>query len=108
VISGSTQHFDQLDQAALLGRACAVDVFVRSLNPATRISGFKWKNLPDFAAIVASKQAELTFQVEQQNHRRLAICEVAARQAREQMQEMITASGVVLWLGESDLFSCKL
>ncbi len=97
-MSTTTHQLGALEQAAILGRGCAIDIFVRTLHPKARSKDFKWQSLVQTAGIEAS-QAVL-FLVRQQTWDGLqkAIIETASNEAQIQMQEMLEMSGVRKWL----------
>lgn len=97
-MTDTTRRQSTLEQAALLGRGCAIDIFVKSLNPEARSKDFKWQSLVQTAGIEASQ--EVLFLVRQQTWDGLkkAIIETASNEAQIQMQEMLEMSGVRKWL----------
>lgn len=93
-----TTQLGTLEQAAILGRGCAVDIFVQSLNPKNRSKGFKWNTLILIAADLASKEVAFLADREPWDGIKRAIIEVASHEAQTQMQEMLDASEVGKWL----------
>jgi len=95
--ANSTKTFDLLQQAALVGRATAVDMFVNTLNPKNRSRKFKWDRLADKAGLQAVERAKDLVPVGSLPWWRKAIIHTASDEAYDQMREMIETSQVNKW-----------
>jgi len=101
-MNNTVNQLGTLEQAAILGRGCAVDIFVKSLNPKSRTKDFEWDSLVRIAGDTASKEVAALASRERWEGAKRAVVEVAACEAQTQMQEMLDMSGVNEWLDNGE------
>jgi hypothetical protein len=97
-MNDTTQQLGLLEQAALMGRAVAIDMFVETLNPANRPKLFEWDILVDRLVKVVTVSANEMIPKGQWAGARLAITNLAITEAQMQMQDMIDMSRVKEWV----------
>lgn len=93
----TTKTLGLMEQAAMVGRATAIDLFVVTLNPANRTRKFKWNSLIDQAAETAATNVIEFIPNGTLDVFRRAILDIATDEARSQMKEMIETSQVRRW-----------